>query len=134
MRPVSVKSFTDRRACVPPAAVSVRVKTSTNIGSRCVLVTGCCPDRGNLIPIKIIQVIMTIHDRYALIFPPKISSGCTKCQARKMNQCEDGERHSYESPTYSRLQKVKLSLGSTRSEEHTSELQSLAYLVCRLLL
>src|SRR3989441_4830736 len=29
---------------------------------------------------------------------------------------------------------VQASVGETRSEEHTSELQSLAYLVCRLLL
>src|SRR5687767_15271096 len=33
-----------------------------------------------------------------------------------------------------RLQRVKCAPGQRRSEEHTSELQSLAYLVCRLLL
>src|SRR3989441_5226635 len=32
------------------------------------------------------------------------------------------------------LEFVKYALGESRSEEHTSELQSLAYLVCRLLL
>src|SRR2546425_2391645 len=33
-----------------------------------------------------------------------------------------------------RLEPTGMELGTTRSEEHTSELQSLAYLVCRLLL
>src|SRR2546425_6159207 len=37
-------------------------------------------------------------------------------------------------PNNESLPKCPASGGSTRSEEHTSELQSLAYLVCRLLL
>src|SRR2546425_1913676 len=36
--------------------------------------------------------------------------------------------------TYSTVQTIRVAIMPMRSEEHTSELQSLAYLVCRLLL
>src|SRR2546425_5929427 len=45
---------------------------------------------------------------------------------------EEGERRREECGE--RLQQVVLPVLQARSEEHTSELQSLAYLVCRLLL
>src|SRR5205823_7708957 len=37
-------------------------------------------------------------------------------------------------PVFVRLRSLRACLANSRSEEHTSELQSLAYLVCRLLL
>src|SRR5687767_15229970 len=40
----------------------------------------------------------------------------------------------HEAPQQRRLEWVAILTSSQRSEEHTSELQSLAYLVCRLLL
>src|SRR2546425_4379810 len=44
------------------------------------------------------------------------------------------ERHRSQERVESALLKVKQNSRGERSEEHTSELQSLAYLVCRLLL
>src|SRR2546425_6203733 len=43
-------------------------------------------------------------------------------------------RAPYTWPGFARFQPGTARVGSERSEEHTSELQSLAYLVCRLLL
>src|SRR2546425_9607026 len=46
----------------------------------------------------------------------------------------DEQRLLYSHPVALRSRHFSLSWRGTRSEEHTSELQSLAYLVCRLLL
>src|SRR5205823_13760918 len=52
-------------------------------------------------------------------------------------ECADDETSLREKPRHANLPDFpvpSVSSGGTRSEEHTSELQSLAYLVCRLLL
>src|SRR5688572_31115891 len=47
---------------------------------------------------------------------------------------EGGERGDPDRPTHRRYVRVDSCAGTTRSEEHTSELQSQSNLVCRLLL
>src|SRR2546425_3063060 len=61
-------------------------------------------------------------------FPTAPSIACWQC-----SQEMSGAIRVVDSMMYSPLIQVK-HLESNRSEEHTSELQSLAYLVCRLLL
>src|SRR2546425_1831604 len=58
-----------------------------------------------------------------------VSSGCG-------TGARDVRRRAYgiASPSASSSTTMRFSSGRSRSEEHTSELQSLAYLVCRLLL
>src|SRR2546425_5245445 len=59
--------------------------------------------------------------------PAASESRCECCQDVDRNHCQTGPAHLPSStPPNPSL--------SSRSEEHTSELQSLAYLVCRLLL
>src|SRR2546425_6874707 len=48
--------------------------------------------------------------------------------------CSSGQTVPHQKPVYGRMYQAPFSDWVRRSEEHTSELQSLAYLVCRLLL
>src|SRR3712207_8300262 len=57
-------------------------------------------------------------------------SGCTRCPRRPIRKPRRAPRH----PTPSDQHVAPKLLTASRSEEHTSELQSRQYLVCRLLL
>src|SRR3989441_6297742 len=70
---------------------------------------------------------LSLHDALPISPPPtrfRPASRCATCSTARTCSCTT---LTIRSPRAS-------SAGSTRSEEHTSELQSLAYLVCRLLL
>src|SRR2546423_10448396 len=77
---------------------------------------------------------------YTTLFRSKIScadQGCATriyarhCGYRRRDICDGSYVCAYEAP---RTHPNDLDRDAVRSEEHTSELQSLAYLVCRLLL
>ena len=62
----------------------------------------------------------------------KITSAMKMVAASKLRRAQ--EKAESARPYSSRLEEMLNSLASSRSEEHTSELQSLVNLVCRLLL
>src|SRR2546425_3100043 len=63
--------------------------------------------------------------------PPSVSSRITRTG---LSSCETSNAARAPSCSAARIWLQRLPKAMTRSEEHTSELQSLAYLVCRLLL
>src|SRR2546425_4957257 len=73
----------------------------------------------------IVAGIPTRHSR-----PPRLSAAPSRMSAERLAPAPA----TASSPLNSERPRQPSSLSTTRSEEHTSELQSLAYLVCRLLL
>src|SRR5205823_12219818 len=86
---------------------------------------------------------LSLHDALPISSSPIASMSLTKATARNWSgscilRCDSANRSACWSlwstsiPPYSLI--ASEDAGTRRSEEHTSELQSLAYLVCRLLL
>src|SRR3712207_7998657 len=79
---------------------------------------------------------LSLHDALPISFPSPVCAKVLKRKVRIVLECEEMEKPLL-CPTHtllsSSVNKHHISL-SARSEEHTSELQSRQYLVCRLLL
>src|SRR5687767_15569332 len=79
---------------------------------------------------------LSLHD--ALPICPNAASELPSITMARVASTGSGSRHSAAGsnsmPTETKNSTANASRSGSRSEEHTSELQSLAYLVCRLLL
>src|SRR5437764_10724266 len=76
------------------------------------------------------------HHRDLHSFPTRRSSdlSTTVVEVRSYSRCSGSTSDESDTGTPSAASRAPVSLSSERSEEHTSELQSPMYLVCRLLL
>src|SRR5687767_15214001 len=92
------------------------------------------PPRSTLFPYTTLFRSPQIHASMAIVFTRRLAVTITMIAPMMHAQANAHTHRSQTVITYAQLLTAMTTMTAPRSEEHTSELQSLAYLVCRLLL